>query len=249
MRVIFQFIINFFWRIPQNAYWLYRLSKVSGCNDLKFDWPVKMEGKGKITLGDGCYLGKHAHIGCAATSGITIGNKAAINHDATLLLKAGVKFQAGDDLSIGSYARILVQNDWLWGNGVRISSYCQVFSRESGLFGKLHIGDGSYIGDGSIVDVTCDITIGKEVAIGPSCIIYTHDHEYAGNGTAAWKGAVHLNKVIIEDGAWVGSRVTILPGVTIGKKAVVAAGAVVTKDVPAGTVWAGVPAKQIKSIY
>ena len=47
---------------------------------------------------------------------------------------------------------------------------------------------------------------------------------------------------------WIGSGATILPGVTIGDRAVVAAGAVVTKDVPEGTVVAGVPAKVVKTI-
>ena len=51
--------------------------------------------------------------------------------------------------------------------------------------------------------------------------------------------------VIIEDHVWIGSRVQILPGVKIGRGAVIAAGAVVTKDVPANEIWGGVPAKRI----
>jgi maltose O-acetyltransferase len=55
--------------------------------------------------------------------------------------------------------------------------------------------------------------------------------------------------VILEDNVWVGSRTTILKGVTIGKDAVVAAGSVVTRDVPAGAIVAGNPAKLIGSVY
>ncbi|NRO35123.1 Maltose O-acetyltransferase [Lactobacillus helveticus] len=54
--------------------------------------------------------------------------------------------------------------------------------------------------------------------------------------------------MLIKKNAWIGAKATILPGVTVGENAVVAAGAVVTKDVPANTVVAGMPAKVIKKI-
>ena len=54
--------------------------------------------------------------------------------------------------------------------------------------------------------------------------------------------------VILENDVWIGTGVKILPGVTIGKGSVIAAGAVVTKDVPPYTLWGGVPAKKIKDI-
>ena len=57
-----------------------------------------------------------------------------------------------------------------------------------------------------------------------------------------------MKPVLIDKNAWLGANSTILPGVTVGKNAVIAAGAVVTKDVPANTVVAGVPAKIIKKI-
>jgi len=56
------------------------------------------------------------------------------------------------------------------------------------------------------------------------------------------------NKVIIEKNVWIGASATILPGVTIGENSIVAAGAVVHKDIPPNTLVAGVPAKIIKSI-
>jgi acetyltransferase-like isoleucine patch superfamily enzyme len=57
-----------------------------------------------------------------------------------------------------------------------------------------------------------------------------------------------VKPIVIKRNAWIGAAVTILPGVTVGENSVVAAGAVVTKDVPANTVVAGVPAKVIKTI-
>jgi acetyltransferase-like isoleucine patch superfamily enzyme len=57
-----------------------------------------------------------------------------------------------------------------------------------------------------------------------------------------------LKRILIKRNAWIGAAVTILPGVTIGENSVVAAGAVVSKDVPDNTVVAGIPAKIIKSL-
>ena len=64
----------------------------------------------------------------------------------------------------------------------------------------------------------------------------------------AWKGGLVSHPVTVEDGAWVGSGVTILPGVTIGKRAVVAAGSLITKSVESNTIVGGIPAKLIKRI-
>ena len=71
-----------------------------------------------------------------------------------------------------------------------------------------------------------------------------------GNNVTINKGATILSpgKVVIEENAWIGIGAIICPGVTIGRNAVVAAGAVVTKDVPDNVVVAGVPAKIIKKI-
>lgn len=59
---------------------------------------------------------------------------------------------------------------------------------------------------------------------------------------------MYCKKVVIEDYAWIGSQVVILPGVTIGKGAIIGAGSVVTKDIPPMTVTVGVPCKVIRQI-
>jgi len=89
------------------------------------------------------------------------------------------------------------------------------------------------------------ITIEDQVMIGPRVNLTTENHPL----NPADRRAMVCKPILIKRNAWIGAGVTILPGVTIGKNAVVAAGAVVTKDVPDNTVVAGVPAKFIKSIY
>ena len=84
------------------------------------------------------------------------------------------------------------------------------------------------------------VSIGHDSDIGAETHIWTleHDPNDANHGT-------HGAKVVIEDHVWIATRVTILPGVTIGRGAIVACGSVVTKDVPSMSIVAGVPAKQI----
>jgi acetyltransferase-like isoleucine patch superfamily enzyme len=88
------------------------------------------------------------------------------------------------------------------------------------------------------------ITIEDDVLIGPKVNLITENHPL----DPVDRRALVAKPIIIKRNAWIGAAVTILPGVTIGENAVVAAGAVVSKDVPANTVVGGIPAKFIKSV-
>lgn len=88
------------------------------------------------------------------------------------------------------------------------------------------------------------ITIEDDVLIGPRVNLVTENHP----ADPAERRSLITKPIIIKRNAWIGANATILPGVTIGESAIVAAGAVVSKDVPAYTVVGGVPAKFIKSI-
>lgn len=90
------------------------------------------------------------------------------------------------------------------------------------------------------------IAIGDNVMLGAGSRIFDHDfhsvhHEYR----VAKNVGIATRSVIIESGAFVGADATILKGVTIGRRAVIGASAVVTRDVPAGEVWAGNPARRV----
>lgn len=82
------------------------------------------------------------------------------------------------------------------------------------------------------------ITLGRHVMMGMYCIIFTQNHKYLEEGFDGFQG----KDVTVDDFAWIGHRVTILPGARIGKHAIVGAGAVVTKDVPDYAIVAGNPA-------
>ena len=112
-------------------------------------------------------------------------------------------------------------------------------------FGRFtRIGKNVFINHGcSFLDLG-GITIEDEVLIGPQVKLVTENHPL---DPATRKGLI-TKPILIMRNAWIGAGATILPGVTVGENAVVAAGAVVSKDVPANTVVGGIPAKLIKSI-
>ncbi|MHB8209618.1 acyltransferase [Mucilaginibacter sp.] len=105
---------------------------------------------------------------------------------------------------------------------------------------------GFIMGDNSVINAKCrldnrgNLIIGSNVSISQEVIILTADHDLNSSDFAG-----RSSQVIIEDYVWIGTRAIILPGCIIGKGAVIAAGALVTKSVSPYTVVAGVPAKYI----
>ncbi len=109
------------------------------------------------------------------------------------------------------------------------------------------IGNNVHLYDLFMNIVTAGVRIEDNVFFGHRVMILTGGHDYTKFGLERQAYASGI-PVHIEEGAWIGSGVIILPGVRIGKHAVVASGAVVTKDVPAYWLVGGVPAKPIKEI-
>lgn len=120
------------------------------------------------------------------------------------------------------------------------------------VFTPLYINYGKHIRIGQNVFINFDctflalggITIEDEVLIGPKVSLVTENHPL---DPKERKGLI-AKPIIIKKNAWIGANATILPGVTIGENAVVAAGAVVSKDVPDNAIVGGIPAKFIKNV-
>ncbi len=104
----------------------------------------------------------------------------------------------------------------------------------------LEIGDGSGLGENCRIGY--DTSIGRDVRMGPEVVVITQNHKYT---RETYEGYVK-KPVVIGDNVWIGHRVMILPGVTVGRNAIVGAGAVCTKDVPPYAVVGGVPARVLK---
>lgn len=111
---------------------------------------------------------------------------------------------------------------------------------------KVSIGDNCLITIGSYWDLAAPIRVGNFVGISPEVMLLTGTHDTHNPQNRV--GQMKARPVTICDGAWLGARCLILPGVTVGEGAVVGAGAVVTKNVPAHTMVAGVPATVIRRL-
>jgi maltose O-acetyltransferase len=120
------------------------------------------------------------------------------------------------------------------------------FTGPKGLHHQLTIGRECWFNQGCLFDLGSPITIGDNVALGHEVLLMTGTHHLTGPTRRA--GPYVSQPIVIEAGAWLGSRATILPGVTVGAGAVVAAGAVVSKDVPPHTLVGGVPARPIRQL-
>jgi acetyltransferase-like isoleucine patch superfamily enzyme len=114
----------------------------------------------------------------------------------------------------------------------------------------INYGKNTKIGKNVFINFDCvfldlgGITIEDDVLIAPKVSLLSEGHPLSPNDRQSLvPGHIHIRK-----NAWIGAGATILPGVTVGENAVVAAGAVVSKDVPANTIVGGVPAKTIKTI-
>jgi maltose O-acetyltransferase len=110
----------------------------------------------------------------------------------------------------------------------------------------LSIGEDVVITGPLHVDLGAHVAIGDRTYIGHDVTLLTVDHEIASGKQRC--GEPQAGPVTIGSGAWLGSKVVVLPGVTIGDGAVVAAGAVVTRDVPANTLVGGVPARVLREL-
>jgi acetyltransferase-like isoleucine patch superfamily enzyme len=121
------------------------------------------------------------------------------------------------------------------GEGSTLHTGCRFFQPKN-----IKIGEGTIIGDRCFLDGRASLTIGNHVDIASQVLIYNSEHDINAEDFGATEALVK-----IEDYVFIGPRAIILPGVTVGKGAIVAAGAVVTKDVPEFAIVGGVPAKVI----
>jgi acetyltransferase-like isoleucine patch superfamily enzyme len=111
---------------------------------------------------------------------------------------------------------------------------------------QLRVGDETWIGQQCFFHAGGGIQIGKQVGIGPGVKILTSAHGEGGRDVAIYNVPVEFAPVVVEDHADIGVGSILLPGVTIGRGAQVGAGSVVTEDVPAYHVVAGVPARVLR---
>lgn len=116
---------------------------------------------------------------------------------------------------------------------------------------KITIGRGAFVNYGTFFDNSAPIVIGEGASIGPQCMFITQSHsigETSESRTERSSDTTVLGSIEVGRNVWLGARVVVLPGVTIGEGSVVAAGAVVSKDLEANGLYAGVPATRVREL-
>ncbi len=150
--------------------------------------------------------------------------------------------KVGDSVTISTGIQFKHLETFVIGDGVFIGDYCVLNGRYKGV---AVIGDGSWIGPQVFLDAR-NLYIGKNVGIGPSTRILGSQHTGSPIDLPVIHTDLEILPVVIDDNADIGTGATILPGVRIGKGAIIGAGSVVNRDVPPMTIVAGVPAKEIR---
>ena len=174
----------------------------------------------------GVQLGEHVELGDGVVmrgdGQIRIGNHVKLYDDVYVLCKPGGSVVVGDDVCLATRVYI-----------------------ESG--GVVEIGDRSYVMQESLLTANCGsrLSIGCDCQIAHMVSLKTSTHDIDTHGVCI-AGAERFDDIDIGDGVWLCAGVIVIPGVKIGKKSVVAAGAVVTDDVDSGRMVAGVPAVEKK---
>jgi len=152
----------------------------------------------------------------------------------------GENFRMGKNglLKINKGAKITI------GKNVLINEDVYINVRKNAI---LKIGDNVHIGKGVRISSFESIVIGDDVLIASYCNLIDHNHTFDLKSPAS---TTHydIDKIKLEDGCWLGTKVQVNKGVTIGKYSIVGSNSVVTKDVLKSCVYAGVPSKKIKCL-
>lgn len=164
---------------------------------------------------------------------LLVGKDVQISYGKHIRCGKNVKFEdyseihglCSEGLNFGDYVTI--------GRGVMIrpSSY---YGGDYGI--GLTMGEHSSIGPYGYVGCSGRITIGKNVMLGPKCSLFAENHVFSDTESTIKSQGVQQKGIIIEDDCWIGSNVTILDGVTIGRGSVIGAETLVTKDIPVGSI-------------
>jgi acetyltransferase-like isoleucine patch superfamily enzyme len=156
----------------------------------------------------------------------------------------------GMEIGGGTYlSRIMVT----WPHQVKIGRNCKlehnIYMHFDGIYSKgpsILIGSNVFIGNSTEFNISNKIIVGDHCLIAAGCRFVDHNHGTK-IGSLVRKQIAPSKEIILETDVWLGCNVVVLKGVHIGEGAIVAAGSVVTKSIPAYQIWGGVPAKFIKS--
>jgi len=132
---------------------------------------------------------------------------------------------------------------------VKYNGFVRVMKHTS--FAHMDISMGNNVQFGEYCNVSCNVNFGNNILMaGRVCFVGKNDHEFDVPGRLIWDGKRGDDGYcVVEDDVWIGHGSIIVGGITICKGSVIAAGSVVTKNIPPCEIWGGVPAKKIRDRF
>lgn len=177
---------------------------------------------------------------------LRVGRRVYILHDrfSTIILGARATLHDGAHLESRRYSSSNPPSEILIGDRFQHKKGAMILAKS----GSVRIGNDCALGKNA--EILCDkarVTIGNFVRVAAEVFIATGDHNYRDPDTPIIQQGFRYQDVTIEDDVWIGRRAIIMPGICVGRGSIIAAGAVVTHDVPAMGIVGGVPARLIKT--
>lgn len=146
-----------------------------------------------------------------------------------------------DRLAMGARSRLLKARAATFGDNSTVARGCRILAVD-----KLRVGTGVTVARDVTLDARGGLQIGDGALVGFESVLLTYTHRSDEIGRRVQEQGMYQDPVIVGERAWLGMRVLVMPGVTIGADSIVGAGSVVTKDVPARVVVAGAPARPLR---
>lgn len=152
-------------------------------------------------------------------------------------------FRAGRGVTLGRgvYINVVKGGHLHLGDGAAVEAYCSLVAE-----GALTIGPRAFIGAGSMIVANERVTIGADALIAAYVTIRDHDHRFDDRGIPYNRQGLATAPIEIGDNVWLGTKVTVLKGVSIGSDSIVGANAVVTSSLAHASVAVGIPARVIR---
>ncbi|MEM7802118.1 MAG: acyltransferase [Chloroflexota bacterium] len=154
--------------------------------------------------------------------------------------RGGPRIRAWGRLYVNQYGRLVI------GDRCRFVGYMGGLELGCGGEGLLEIGENTFINYGTSIFASDLIRIGKDCHIGTYCMLM--DNDFHGIEPEKRNEMPPSDPIVLEDNVWLGGRVIVLKGVTIGEGSVIAAGSIVTKDIPPRSLAVGSPARIVREL-
>ena len=154
--------------------------------------------------------------------------------------------KCGENLCLGQFVEITDTTNIQLGNNCSIGRFSALHAHGKGY---IIIGDNFSMNSNSQIGASeyGEIIIGNDVIIAQNVVLRASDHEHSDSRKAIRYQGHTGGKIVIRDGSWIGANVVITRNVTIGEHTIIAAGAVITRDIPDFVVAGGVPAKVLRN--